>query len=131
MAIEDNFIQVTDRFMIDPVLKLSLSVGRIVKQIDDALTAFKNMVSGYLDQANKALAEGTEFGLEYVTGSAIEWTAEESAAWVGEGNDILVGDDLSLLIGSEENNWLVTSKNLFSRSVYAANDNSVILQRAM
>ena len=80
---------------------------KIVKQIDDALDAFEGMIGGYLSQAQKALGKGAELGLEYVTGSAIEWTAEESAAWVGDNNDILIGDDLSMLIGSEKNNWLI------------------------
>ncbi len=97
---------------------------KIVKSIDDSLTAFENMVGGYLDQAKKALAEGTELGLEYVTGSAIEWTAEESAAWVGDANDILVGDDLSMLIGSEENNWLIHRS---AGEVYGEDGNDMLI----
>jgi hypothetical protein len=80
---------------------------KFVKQIDDALTGFEQIVGGYLQRGQKALVDGAERSLEALTGSAIEWATEEGISWVGDDNDILIGDDVAWLLGNEEDNWLV------------------------
>ena len=118
--------QVVSSLVEGNVLDRSGVTYKIVKEIDGSLTAFENMVGGYLDQAKKALTQGTEQGLEYGTGRAIEWAGEEGAASLGECKDILAGDDLSKLIGGEVNSWLI---HRIAGASEAANENSARPER--